>query len=160
MCRLKSRARRSTQVQLDYLGALSNTVTVPVTAVAPGLFTSDFSGTGQGFIVNPDGSINSVAHPADRNSIVTLYATGTGQTTPVSFDGEIGGNAQPQLQVSVTIGGVPALVSYAGGGQTLVAGGLQINVTVPAGVAPGNAVPVLITVGTTGSQTGVTMAVR
>jgi uncharacterized protein (TIGR03437 family) len=152
--------KSSTQVQLDYLGALSNAVTMPVAAVVPGVFTSDFSGTGQGFIVNPDGSINSVARPADRNSIVSLYATGIGQTNPVSFDGEIGGNALPQLQVSVTIGGVPALVSYAGGGKTLVAGGLQINVTVPAGVAPGNAVPVLITVGTTGSQTGVTMAVR
>jgi uncharacterized protein (TIGR03437 family) len=150
----------SAQVQVDYLGALSKAVNVPVVAVAPGLFTRDFSGTGQGFIVNQDGSINSAANPADRNSIVSLYATGAGLTNPTSFDGEIGGNTLPQLQVSVTIGGVPALVRYAGGGQTLAAGGLQINATVPAGVAPGNAVPVLITVGTASSQAGVTMAVR
>ncbi len=152
--------KSNTQVQLDYLGALSNAVSVPVTAVAPGLFTSDFSGTGQGFIMNQDGSINSAANPADRNSIVSLYATGAGQTSPTSFDGEIGGSVPPQLQVSATIGGVPAPVSYAGGGQRLVAGGLQINVTVPAGIAPGDAVPVLIIVSTTSSQTGVTMAVR
>jgi uncharacterized protein (TIGR03437 family) len=150
----------STQVQLDYLGALSSAVTVPVTAVVPGLFTRDFTGTGQGFIVNQDGSINSAANPANRNSNVSLYATGAGVTNPMSIDGEMGGNVLPQLQVSVTIGGVPALVSYAGGGQTLVAGCVQINVTVPASMAPGNAVPVLITVGSTSSQTGVTMAVR
>ena len=154
--------KASTQVQVDYLGALSNTVSVPLAAVVPGLFTSDFSGTGQAFVVNQDGCINSAAHPAQRNSIISIYATGAGQTNPVSLDGEIGGRLLPQpvLPVTVTIGGIPALVTYAGGGQTLVPGVLQINATVPAAVPPGNAVPVLITVGTTASQTGVTMAVR
>ncbi len=152
--------KSDTWVQVDYLGALSNAVSVPVTAVVPGLFTSDFSGTGPGFIVNQDGSINSAGNPADRNSIVSLYATGTGQMRPTSFDGEIGGNALPQLPVSVTIDGVPAVVSYAGSGQTVVAGGLQIDVIVPASVAPGNAVSVSITVGTATSQAGVTMTVR
>jgi len=151
--------KSSTQVQVDYLGALSNSVSVPVTAVAPGLFTSDFSGTGQGFIVNQDGSINSATHPADRNSMVTLYATGAGQTNPASFDGEIGGKALPPLQVSVTIGGISAVANYASG-QALVAGALQINALVPAGIPPGNDIPVLIAVGATGTQTGVTMAVR
>lgn len=154
--------KSSTQVQVEYLGALSDPVSVPVVPAVPGLFTRNFSGAGQGAIVNRDGSLNSAANPAARGSTVSLYATGTGQTNPTSVDGEIGGDVLPQsaLAVSATIGNVPAVVRYAGGGQTLVAGGVQINVTVPASTTPGNAVPVAITVGTAGSQTGVTMAVK
>ena len=155
--------KNSTQVQVEYLGALSDPVIVPVAPAVPGLFTSDFSGTGQGAIVNQDGSLNSPANPADRGSIVSLYATGVGQTKPTGIDGEIGGAVLPQplLTLSATIGNVLSVVRYAGGGQTLVAGGVQINVTVPDSIAPGEAVPVVISVGTAGSsQTGVTMAVK
>jgi uncharacterized protein (TIGR03437 family) len=146
--------KSSTQLQLDYLGALSNAVSVPVVAAVPGLFT--------GFVVNQDGSINSAAHPASRNSVVSFYATGAGQTNPASADGEIGGNVLSQLvlQVSVTIGGVPAEAHYVCGGKSLVAGSLQINALVPATIAPGNNVPVVIMVGSASSQTGVTIAVR
>jgi len=154
--------KSSTLVQVEYLGALSDPVSVPVAPAVPGLFTSDFSGAGQGAIVNEDGTINSAANPAARGSVVSLYATGAGQTNPTSIDGEIGGSVLPQvaLGVSATIGNVTEPASYAGGGQTLVAGGIQINVAVPANVTPGTAVPVMITVGTVGSQTGVTMAVK
>ncbi|HVP46692.1 MAG TPA: hypothetical protein VMT32_08920 [Bryobacteraceae bacterium] len=154
--------RSSTQVQVEYLGALSDPVSVPVAPAIPGLFTSDFSGTGQGAIVNQDGTINSAANPAERGSIVSLYATGAGQTKPTGVDGEIGGSILPKtaLPVSVTIGNVGVPAGYAGGGQTLVAGGVQINVAVPESVTPGDAVPVVITVGTAGSQAGVTIAVK
>jgi uncharacterized protein (TIGR03437 family) len=67
---------------------------------------------------------------------------------------------QTALAVTATIGNVTAPARYAGGGQTLVAGGVQINVAVPMSVTPGDAVPVSITVGTAGSQSGVTIAVK
>ena len=64
---------------------------------------------------------------------------------------------------TVTIGGKPATVVYAGFVADSVGGLYQINATVPTTVTAGNSVPVLVTVGTgtsaVTSQTGVTMAV-
>jgi hypothetical protein len=57
--------RRSvTQVQVVYQGQVSNTVSVPVSTVMPGIFTADSSGHGQGSIVNQDGTVNSATNAA------------------------------------------------------------------------------------------------
>jgi len=154
--------KASTQMQVEYLGMLSDPVTVPVAAAVPGLFTKDFSGTGQGAIVNQEGSLNSAANPAARGSIVSLYATGEGETNPSGIDGMLGGDKppKPRLPVTATIGGVSAEVTYAGGANGLVAGAMQINVRIPTGIAPGSAVSVQMTVGNTSSQAGVTLAVQ
>jgi len=151
-----------TQVQIEYLGAMSDPATVPVAAAAPGLFTTNFSGTGQGAILNQDHSLNSAANPAARGSVVSIYATGEGQTNPAGLDGRIAGTVlpAPMQQVSATIGGLPAGVTYAGGANGLVAGGIQINVRVPQGVVPGASVAVVIKIGSAISQTGVTLAVN
>jgi uncharacterized protein (TIGR03437 family) len=154
--------KTTTQMQVEYLGAFSDPISVPVAAAVPGIFTGDFSGTGQGAVLNQDGKLNSAANPADRNSVVSLYATGEGQTTPAGLDGKIASAAlpRPALPVTVTIGGIPAEVTYAGGAQGLVAGGMQINARVPAAVAPGNAVPLVVSVGDINSRSGVTIAVK
>ncbi|MBK5291093.1 MAG: hypothetical protein JJE04_05265 [Acidobacteriia bacterium] len=49
---------------------------------------------------------------------------------------------------------------YAGAAPGLVAGVLQVNVKVPAGIAPGQSVPVQFAVGGVSSRSGVTLAVR
>jgi uncharacterized protein (TIGR03437 family) len=67
---------------------------------------------------------------------------------------------RPSLPVSITIGGQPAQVLYAGGAPGEVAGLMQINVQIPAGIQTGNAVPVVVSVGNVPSQAGVTIAVR
>jgi uncharacterized protein (TIGR03437 family) len=59
----------------------------------------------------------------------------------------------------LTIGGKTALVSYAGAAPQMVAGIIQINATVPSGVAAGSAVPVVLTVGGIPSPAGTTLAV-
>ena len=61
---------------------------------------------------------------------------------------------------AVTIGGVADTVSYSGAAPSLIAGLTQINAQVPAGVTPGTKVPVVVTIGTWQSQSGVTMAVQ
>ena len=48
---------------------------------------------------------------------------------------------------------------YAGGAPGEVAGVMQINVQIPSGITPGNAVPVVVQVGNATSQAGVTIAV-
>ena len=49
--------------------------------------------------------------------------------------------------MNANIGGLSAMVAYAGGAPTLVAGVLQVNVQVPSGIASSGSVPVLLTVG-------------
>ena len=58
----------------------------------------------------------------------------------------------------MTIGGVGATVTYSGLAPTLV-GLYQVNALVPAGVLPGNAVPVIVSIGGATSNT-VTIAVQ
>jgi len=61
--------------------------------------------------------------------------------------------------VTATIGGVNAKVTYAGGDNGLRPGMIRIDVSVPTGVS-GNAVPVVIKIGSVSSQPGVTIAVK
>jgi uncharacterized protein (TIGR03437 family) len=150
------------QVTVTYQGKTSAPATVRVTASVPGIFTADASGMGQAAAVN-DGprTTNSAASPAVQGSTITLYATGEGQTWPGGVDGTPAPSAPfpaPILPVSVTIGGVQALVQYAGGAFGEVAGMLQINVLVPSTVQ-GNALPVVVQVGSATTQSGVTIAV-
>ena len=59
----------------------------------------------------------------------------------------------------MTIGGQNATVNFAGGAPGLVAGVIQVNAQIPAGLTAGN-VPVVVQVGTSNSQPGVTVAVN
>jgi uncharacterized protein (TIGR03437 family) len=54
---------------------------------------------------------------------------------------------RPVFPVTVTVGGIPAFVQYAGGVEGQIAGLLQVNVQIPSGVQPGGYVPVVLQVG-------------
>jgi len=150
-----------TRVTLRYQGRSSNTITLTVAATSAGVFALNASGSGQGAILNQDQSVNSSANPADKGSIISLFATGAGQTDPAGIDGKLASTPLPRplAKVSVTIGGIDAEIQYAGAAPTLVAGVLQVNAHIPAGVPSGN-VPAVITMGDTSSQTTITVAVK
>jgi uncharacterized protein (TIGR03437 family) len=152
----------TTSMMIQYQGTRSNSMTVPVLDALPGIFTASALGYGQGAIVNQDGSINSTQNGADPGSIVSIYATGAGQTNPFSVDGSITSNvlATPQLPVTVQIAGEDAQVLYAGAAPGEPAGVLQVNAQIPADVLPGTSVSVVITVGSVSSQAGVTVAIK
>ena len=61
--------------------------------------------------------------------------------------------------MKVTIGGMGAVVQYAGSAPYAVEGVLQVNAVVPPRIAPGAAVPVTMSVGGIASQARVTIAV-
>jgi len=149
-------------IAVEFQGRNSNSVSVPVQAARPAIFTANSSGTGPGAILNQNGSVNTAANPADRNSVVVLYATGEGQTNPGGVDGQVANTVFPKPlgNVTATIGGVGAEVIYAGAAPGLVAGVFQVNLRVPAGTPPGQAVPVQLRVGGVFSRTGVTLAVQ
>ncbi|HXJ44561.1 MAG TPA: hypothetical protein VNH18_35065, partial [Bryobacteraceae bacterium] len=152
------------KVQVIYQGVSSGEFDVQVAGTAPSLFTTDNSGKGQGAILNQDTTRNSATNPAAKGSIVVLYANGGGETNPIGPDGAITPLTLAQipkltLPVSVEFGGIEAKVLYAGPAPGEVAGVIQINAKLPAGVASG-AVPVTVKIGGEASQPGVTVAVR
>jgi trimeric autotransporter adhesin len=153
--------KSSVKVQVEYLGTPTNTVTVPVSTTAPGVFTATGTGTGQAAALNQDWSVNSATNAAERSSIVMLFVTGEGQTAPAGTDGLIASATLPApvAPVLATVGGIVADVMYAGAAPGMVAGVMQVNVRIPKAAASG-AVPLVLTVGGTATQSGVTLAVR
>ncbi|HEY7390445.1 MAG TPA: hypothetical protein VH640_18150 [Bryobacteraceae bacterium] len=156
---------------------------VPVKDTAPGIFTASQNGTGQGAILNADGTLNSASNPAPKGSAITLFATGAGvlqqQTIP---DGSVlfGGGATcssatvstsckptapngayfPAAPVSVTIGGQPAPLLYVGPSPGSAAALLQINALVPNGIGSGSQ-PVVLMIGqNNNAQQQVTIVVQ
>lgn len=149
------------QVIVEYQGVASAASTVAVTSPQLGLFSANSSGSGQGAILNQDNSINSATNPAGRNGIIILFGTGEGQTDPPGVDGQLALSVYPKPKQPVTakINGIPAEVLYYGAAPTLVAGALQINVRIPAGVPDGDAL-VEIFEGSNQSPATITVAVK
>lgn len=147
-------------VRVMYNGQISNAQTVPLSKTIPGIFALNVTGSGPGAILNQDYSVNSPANAAAAGSIVIVYATGGGQTDPPTPTGHVVSLASPltATPVTATIGGVQAKVLYAGGAPTLLAGVLQVNVQLPAGVT--GTVPVVLTISGQMSQQTVTVSVK
>jgi uncharacterized protein (TIGR03437 family) len=149
---------------IQYLGNNTNSVTVPVGQTSPGIFVISAAGVTpeQGAILNQDSSINGATNPAATGSVIQIYATGEGVTTPASTDGKLAQGTTfpaPVAPVSVTIGGVAANIAFAGTAPGGVAGFLQVNAVVPAGV-PSGPQPIVLTVGPNSSAAGVTVAIQ
>jgi uncharacterized protein (TIGR03437 family) len=130
----------------------------------PAVFSADASGLGQGDVFQVVGSsfvLVNPANPAQAGDTVTLYAAGLGAVTVATAAGSpppTGQLVYASGSVTATIGGVPATVSFAGLAPGF-AGVYQVNVVVPTGVAPGNSVPLVLTI--SGNQSpAVTMAIR
>ena len=71
-------------------GTNSNTVTVPVAATSPGVYTLDQSGSGAGAILHADFSLVNAGNPAAAGETVLVYLTGMGTVTPNVNDGTAG----------------------------------------------------------------------
>ena len=151
-------------------GVDSDPIEVPIAPTSPGIFTTSF-GVGPGIVINGDGTLAQpngaigASHPAAIGNVVVLLVSGLGETTPPgvtggdSFDSSGAfvrrDTAQP---VRVLVGGVEAPVAFAGLSPQFV-GVFQINLTVPAGVVPGDTVSIVVEVGGRQSRADVTFAV-
>ncbi len=84
------------------------------------------------------------ANPGTAGDYIVIYCTGLGEVSPPVKAGTaapLDHVTQTVNPVSVTIGGVPAQVMFAGLNPGF-AGLYQVNAVVPQGVAPGSAVTV------------------
>jgi uncharacterized protein (TIGR03437 family) len=153
--------KNTTQMVVEVNGTSSAPVTLQVADVAPAIFSVDFSGKGQGAILNADNSVNSAGNPAQAGSIVVVYGTGEGKTVPAGQDGVIAATVYPKpvLAVTAKIAGQPGDVVYYGAAPGQVAGLIQINVRVPANTPSGNQ-PIVFSVGPFESQANLTVAIR
>jgi endo-1,4-beta-xylanase len=142
--------------------SFSNTVTMPVAAAAPAVFSLAENGSGPGAILNQDYSVNGASNPAAAGTEIQIFGTGGGAVVGGATDGAawpaVLGSLVTQ-PVTATIGGVNAQVDYSGPAPYLVNGAIQVNLTIPSGLAPGPQ-PVVITVGTAQTQAGITVAVK
>ena len=145
-------------VVVEYGGQKTDPFPLQTAAASPGIFTLDF-GPGQAWVVNQDNSFNSAGNPAPRGTIIAFWATGQG-AVPGGVDGQpiLSPNfPKPVLPVTVGIGGVKVDPAFAG---LVYTGVMQVNVKVPDNTPVGNAVELLLSVGTATSRTGVVVAVK
>jgi uncharacterized protein (TIGR03437 family) len=162
--------KAQTSVSVTYQGVTSDPVVYNVVPVAPGIYTLNQSGFGQGSVFNQDGiTVNGPGAPAAKGSVIALYLTGEGPTTPQGVNGAIAppnGSLLklPLATVDATVGGIPATVEYAGSAPGIVNGISQINVQIPANAPSGPNVPIVLIFTTSGyaaaTQPGVTVAVQ
>jgi len=144
------------QLQVVCANGATAAATVPYEPVNPAIFTLTGTGSGQGAVINQDGTINGPNNPAPRGGYVWVFGTGFGTYNAP------GANGLTLLTYAVTasIGGVAANVEYAGAAPTETSGLQQINIPVPANVTPGASVPILLTVQGTTTAASVTIVVQ
>jgi uncharacterized protein (TIGR03437 family) len=152
------------------MGAQTATTQTFVSQYAPGIYTLTADGLGQGVIVNSatgawaaeEGSIPGIsAAPVSAGDFITIYCTGLGPVTNAPATGEPAGASPLSSTVQpvvVSFGGIEVPAAFAGLAPGLV-GLYQVNVGVPAGVAPSGSVPIMLTVAGINSNS-VTIAVH
>ena len=130
-------------------------LSIPIVDTSPGVFSVGQNGSGQGAILNAltnaPFTLNSVDNPVPMGSYIVMYTTGPGLWNQTVPDGSILLVVReppyfvPAAKVSLTIGGQPATMSYAGAAPYMVSGMLQVNAIVPPGIGSGPQ-PVVLTI--------------
>jgi uncharacterized protein (TIGR03437 family) len=142
-------------------GQSSPPVSIPVAQAVPGIFI--IGGTGspqQAAVLNQDLSVNGPGNPAAAGSVIVVYATGGGSLSAPVTDGELPTTLINVANTTLTVGGQPATIDFAGLAPGF-AGVLQINATLPNGLAAGSAVPIVLSIsGADSSSQSATIAIQ
>ena len=147
-------------------GQSSSPHNIALAAAAPGIFTLNQQGTGQGGVLIGDttvlaaptgGSSSASRRPAKRGETIRIYCTGLGAVTPAVETGAPAGLSPAITPPTVTIDGLNATVQYSGTAPGFV-GLYQIDAIVPGGASIGDAISLVVSSGGRQSNT-VTIAV-
>jgi uncharacterized protein (TIGR03437 family) len=147
----------SVLVEVQRSGVTQSSVVSDVAPYSPGLFAVNGTAAALNF---PDYSLNGTAHPAAAGSVILLFGTGFGDTSPLSVTGlpAIAPFGIPLAPVSVFIGGTAAQVLYVGDAPGF-AGLTQINAVIPPGT-PSGKVQIQVSASDVVSPTGIDIQVR
>ena len=108
-------------------------------------------------LVGPSNTFSYNTRPVRAGETLVLYGVGFGPTTPHVAAGQAFTGAAPTTSpVTVTIGGVPAVVAFSGIAE---AGLYQVNLTVPAGTGSGDRA-IMATVGGVQTPAGPVVSVQ
>ncbi len=166
--------RSTTTVTVVYQSQTSAGISQVIASQAPGIYTFSATGAGQASVLNQNGTLNGPPSglviggqtvsttPAAVGTVIAVYMTGGGQTSPASSTGTVTPVAQLYklpVTVTATINGVNAPVQFAGAAPGLVTGVIQVNLLVPAGVS-GSGLPLSVTINGSVTPSGPTVAVQ
>jgi uncharacterized protein (TIGR03437 family) len=141
----------------------SAVVTVPVAAVAPGLFSANGTGSGTGYYYDSSGLVAEYSQAVQLGDTVVLFATGFGATNPPVATGTLGPTpgAAAAATVTMTINNQSVPVTFAGlepgdlegalPGYDEVVFTVPSTLTVPTGQLSAT-FPVVVTVGGVATQ--------
>jgi uncharacterized protein (TIGR03437 family) len=131
--------RKTTSIVVKYNGAQADPLNFAVANALVHPFTKEYLPGADLIAINEDGTLNSADHAAPRGSIITIFATGLGQSLEL-VDGQIATHATPTSRVSVSFypqygnsntNPIQATIPYQGSAPGQVAGVYQLNVRIP-----------------------------
>jgi uncharacterized protein (TIGR03437 family) len=133
-------------------GGVSPTVNLTIQPNAPAVFRSGTAGPQTGIPTvyrNSDNKLVTLSNPIHSNDKLTIYATGFGLVSPPVATGAAGPKkplAVAEIQPTVTLGGTPLNIEFAG----LAPGSVGVDAivaAVPGKIPTGLSVPLVITQG-------------
>ncbi len=142
-------------------GQASVAQAIALAPFAPGIFSMNGQGTGQGAVLDASYRLVDASNPVTGGSVIQIYCTGLGAVTNQPATGSPASTSQLSSTTTtptVTIGGIQAQVLFSGLAPGSV-GLYQVDAFVPAASSKGASVSVAITLGGATSNT-VTIAVQ
>jgi len=150
---LEGEASASVEVTVD--GHTSEPRTIFVDSAAPGIFTLNQAGSGQGTVLIANSGILAApavsiagqsSRPAQRGESITIYCTGLGTVDPPVETGAPAGASETPTRATVLIDGLPAEVSYSGTAPGFV-GLYRVDATVPEAAGIGDEISLVVAIG-------------
>jgi uncharacterized protein (TIGR03437 family) len=137
---LEIAGKSATSIAVTYNGQQFDAISVPVSFGSPGVFRLNLGKSAQAVALNEDNTLNGPSNPAARGSVVTIWTTGYGPTTPACTPGGLNVPQATGLGPGITaqlFDGRVYNALYAGSAPKLVCGIVQVNIKVPDTAAAG-----------------------
>ena len=124
-------------VSLEYNGIAIGPFGMAVNIANPAIFRLHPGVSTQAAAFNQDGTVNGPSNPARPSSVVSIYGTGFGPTSPPCATGGLNAPGPVNLALDGVAVDNGTVVQYAGGAPTLLCGVVQLNLVIPPQAPPG-----------------------
>ena len=148
----------ATNLTATVAGVTSAPFNITLSAYAPAFVVQNNAVTGLADVYESTGNtLVTQTAPAHSGDLLFVYAVGLGATSPATVAGVVAtATVSTAATPTLTVGGVPAKIAFAGIPQGVGDGIYQINFTMPAGVQ--GTQPLVLTIGGVSSSSQITVA--